>query len=644
MTLVRKAAAGKASGGLTYVLSDATVDRYGDIVEPQGWLLDNFRTNPIALFNHRAEQVVGKWANVRITQDALLAEFEPAEPGTSRIADEVRKLVEQGVLRAASVGFHGIEAEPIKGTRGKRYKSQELVETSIVSVPANPAALAIAKSLDISDDTMELVFGKHAALTTRSIQPGKHAETQPRPLGIGVKSMNISQQIEDAQTRLNAARDALLAHTQEPNHDLDEAETLNNEVEFLEKDLASKQRTEKSLALRAAAEPVQSTAHGTAQGTAMTVRRPLSVSQAATEKADYLWRAAAAGFIARATQRTIEDVLRERYPQERYNDAEATGWVTRAAISGALTTVPGWAQELVSQGNGAFMQTLYPMSVFPRLAGQGTALTFGPDNASIKIPSRATTPSISAAFVAEGQPIPVRRLGLTSITLQPFKMGGISVYSREMAMYSNPSIEGIIRQGLTEDTAVTIDTLLLDANPATTARPAGLLFGVAAAGAASTAKGYAAILADLGLLTAPFYASNAGRNLVMIINPQQAMQLGFAPGPDGSFGWSSQFTNRFTILESTTVLAGKVIVIDAADFVSVNGAAEFDISEQSVLHMEDTTPLNIAATGTPNVVAAPVQSMWQTAQIGIRMLLNITWAMRRTGMVQYLTGVNWAPA
>jgi len=35
---------------------------------------------------------------------------------------------------------------------------------------------------------------------------------------------------------------------------------------------------------------------------------------------------------------------------------------------------------------------------------------------------------------------------------------------------------------------------------------------------------------------------------------------------------------------------------------------------------------------------------YQTAQIAIRMLLNVTWAMRRTGMVQYLTGVSWAPA
>jgi HK97 family phage prohead protease/HK97 family phage major capsid protein len=630
MTLIRKAAAGKANGSLTYVLSDATVDRYGDIVEPQGWQLDNFRSNPIALFNHRPDQVVGTWGNVRVTKDALMAEFQPAEPGTSRIADEVRKLVEQGVLRAASVGFHGIEAEPIKGTRGTRYKSQELVETSIVSVPANPQALAIAKSLEISDDTMELVFGKHAATITRSISPGKHADTKPRTRAT---TMNISQQIEDVQTRLNAARDALHAHVENPDHDIEQAQQLNDEVEYLEKDLASKQRTEKSLALRAVEQPAQLPA----------VRRPLGTPAPQVNKGDYMWRAAAAQFCAVAQRKSIEDTLRERYPLERYPDAEATGWVTRAAVSGALTSVPAWAGDLVQEGTAAWLATLTPAPVFTRVAAAGTQLNFGPEQGVIKIPSRAATPSISGAFVGEASPIPVRRLGLTSILLSPHKMGGISVFSREMARYSNPSIEGIIRDAITEDTNLTIDTLFLDATAGSAIRPAGILFGVNAT-AASTAGGYAAALADISALTAPFYATNAGRTLVLIMNPEQSMQLGFAPGPDGSFGWAAQFTARFTIVESTTVAPGTVIVLDAADLVTVFGGFEFDTSEQATLHMEDSVPLHISAPGAPATVAAPVQSMYQTAQIAVRMLLTVTWAMRRDGMVQYTTGANWAPS
>jgi hypothetical protein len=53
--------------------------------------------------------------------------------------------------------------------------------------------------------------------------------------------------------------------------------------------------------------------------------------------------------------------------------------------------------------------------------------------------------------------------------------------------------------------------------------------------------------------------------------------------------------------------------------------------------MEDTTP------GTDISTATPSQSMFQTASLALRMLLDITWAMRRTGMVQFITGASWAP-
>ena len=162
---------------------------------------------------------------------------------------------------------------------------------------------------------------------------------------------------------------------------------------------------------------------------------------------------------------------------------------------------------------------------------------------------------------------------------------------------------------------------------------------------ATAGGGYAAFLGDLGKLTAPFYAANAGRDLVFLMNPAQRNQLLYAPGPAGApFGWSTQFTDMFTVVTSTSIAAGAVYMIDAADFVSVTGAPEFDVSEVATIHMEDTTPLNIA-TGAQGsgVLATPTQSMFQTAQIAIRMIANVNWAMRRTGMVQFIgTGVNWA--
>jgi hypothetical protein len=126
------------------------------------------------------------------------------------------------------------------------------------------------------------------------------------------------------------------------------------------------------------------------------------------------------------------------------------------------------------------------------------------------------------------------------------------------------------------------------------------------------------------------------------MNPAQARSIRMTPGPDGTFGWGGEFLNEFTILTSTTVVSGRVIVIDAADFASATGGGpDFDVSETATLHMEDTTPLQIGATGAPNTVAAPTQSMFQTAQIALRLLIDTSWAMRRTGMVQYVDAVTW---
>jgi hypothetical protein len=44
---------------------------------------------------------------------------------------------------------------------GSIFVKQELVETSLVAIPANPNALAIAKSLGISQGTRKLVFAEH---------------------------------------------------------------------------------------------------------------------------------------------------------------------------------------------------------------------------------------------------------------------------------------------------------------------------------------------------------------------------------------------------------------------------------------------------------------------------------------------------
>lgn len=634
-----------AGEGMDFVISDGSLDRHGTRVNPNGWDLTDFRRNPIALFGHSGGFPIGRWENVRVEGGRLLGRLIMAAEGTSARIDELRRLVEQGILRAVSVGFE-IAKYGVPGKSDYDIEEQTLLEVSLVSVPSNTNALAAARALNVSESTLRVAFGEHAEEGRRRVSTGGHADAPPatdqrsradlaaRPKAKAMTTQTIAQRIEAAQNDLNAARDALTAHLADDNAAAGDTDALAGEIEVREQRLAALRRAEGALATRAS-QPAGSDATPAAPAN----RRPLGVPLREPKPGDLIVRAAVCKILGHVLQRDPIQIM-----EDRYRDHEGTQIVTRAAVAGAKTTVSGWAAELIETETAAFMEALRPVSVYPQLAALGTSLSFGPGRGAIKLPARATTPSISGSFVLEGDPIPVRRLGLTSATLSPHKMGVISVFSREMARLSNPAIEGLLRQEIQADTALTIDMLLLDATAGSATRPAGLTNGVAAI-TASAAGGYQAILEDINALAAPFENANAGRRLVLLMNPREARMLATAPGPDGKMGWAMPLLEEFTVIKSTTIPAGNVYLIDAADFATATGGApEFDVSEQAVLHMEDTAPAHIGTAGTPPVVAAPVQSMFQTAQLALRMLLDITWAMRRAGMVRWIDDADWAPA
>jgi HK97 family phage prohead protease len=140
------------------VASDETVDRYGDIIRAEGWELRNYAANPIVLFGHSSMQPIGT-SNSRIEGKRLVSTIKLADEGTSPQVDYYRALIKQKILRATSVGFMPTKAVvPIldkdKRITGFEYNGQELLELSVVSVPANPAAVSLAKSFNLNPATV----------------------------------------------------------------------------------------------------------------------------------------------------------------------------------------------------------------------------------------------------------------------------------------------------------------------------------------------------------------------------------------------------------------------------------------------------------------------------------------------------------
>src|SRR5437899_2119754 len=94
--------------GINFIMSDLTRDAYNEIVGDKnapdlGWRLANFIKNPICIFGHTSSFICGRWGNTRVENGALRGTLHLAPAGTSPRIDEVRTLVQVGILKAVSV-------------------------------------------------------------------------------------------------------------------------------------------------------------------------------------------------------------------------------------------------------------------------------------------------------------------------------------------------------------------------------------------------------------------------------------------------------------------------------------------------------------------------------------------------------------
>jgi HK97 family phage prohead protease/HK97 family phage major capsid protein len=654
--------------GMEFVLSDESVDRIGDVISAEGWQLDNFKKNPIALWSHRSDQPpIGTWENLRIDNKALRGKLNLAPKGTSPRIDEIRSLIDAGILRAVSVGFRDLESEPIDKNDvwgGRRFTKQELVECSLVSVPANANALAVAKSMRISPATMDLIFAKHGNRdqVKRRGFIGKHASTS-RDIK-GGSAMSLSQRISEVEIRLVDRKDKLVAHwanadnTNVSDTDMQVANDLNAEIVRLEKQHTALVESEQILAKTVNGNDHVRPSRALVTTTALTQAPPVN-NEGVTAPAiirsnrrkeldpiDYLVRAGTIVLRAKSWNRLPDDVR-----QKTYGDDEETkvvcDLVLRAASAPAMTGVAGWAQELVQQKYTDLMPLLMPSAILTRLAARGLTYSFG-QMGRIIIPTRNRTPTISGSFVGEGSAIPVRQGGFASQTLVPKKLGVISVWTREMADHSTPAIEGLIREAIQQDTSVAVDTVLIDANAASAIRPPGLLNGVAAT-TATAGGGIAALIGDITALEGALTTNTYGnvRTPVLLVNPTDMLRASLLQAANtGIFPFQSQIAagnlNGVPLIDSSTVPTKTMILIDAADFVVVGGdAPRLELSDVATLHMEDTTPLDLVSGGSPAVVAAPQRSLFQTDSLALRMVTPLNWVQRRSGTIAWTQNVTW---
>lgn len=132
----------------TFVMSSASIDRHGDIVDQASWILDHFEKNPAFFWGHRSNEFpLGKWVDIQLQADPDNPE-EKRLIGTAEFAVDVAPEIERawkhvvrGDLNMVSVGFipHRVEYDEKKEVLV--LYDCELMECSLVGIGSNRDAL-----------------------------------------------------------------------------------------------------------------------------------------------------------------------------------------------------------------------------------------------------------------------------------------------------------------------------------------------------------------------------------------------------------------------------------------------------------------------------------------------------------------------
>jgi Phage capsid family len=301
-----------------------------------------------------------------------------------------------------------------------------------------------------------------------------------------------------------------------------------------------------------------------------------------------------------------------------------TSFETRGAVVPTTLTTAASAMKTVVAD---FVESLAPASAGAALLQQGLQVTLD-GTMSVTVPSFLAAAS-NVGWIDEAAPIPNRQLAvIAGPTLSADKLAVLVALSSEMLSGSNA--EAFVRDALTQSAGLALDSALFDAAAASAARPAGLRNGISALTASAPPDKLDAMIADISALVTAVAAVARNGPIVLVAAPAKAMTLRIRAPRE----------LPVDILASSALAANDVIAIAPNTLVSGNGPVRIEASRDATVHYFDPAAA-ISTAGTPNVVAAPVASTWQTDSVSLRLILSTTWALRHPSGLAWLTATGW---
>ena len=304
----------------------------------------------------------------------------------------------------------------------------------------------------------------------------------------------------------------------------------------------------------------------------------------------------------------------------------------KAAVAGGGTGSGEWGAELAQSDTrftGDFVEFLYGATVFDKLP-----LRPMPERVHVKGQDGQGT----GYWVGESKAIPVTKGDFSDVELTPLKVGVIAACSKELVKSSSPSAEMWIRDLIVQASAQRVDqTFLSQAAASAGVSPAGIGNGLSAL--APSGADAAAVRADLMALYLPFLAAKNASGLVQVMSPSMAKAISLLVNALGQ--------KEFPGLKATggelegdpvytgdNVAGGDWYLLKPSDIWKIGeGGVEVSMSDTATIEQNDAPQ---GAGDTPTAASATLMSLWQTEQVGFKVVRSINYKLRRASAVNLL--------
>lgn len=236
-----------------FILSDSSVNVYGFRLLTNGYLIDEYKRNPIGYYMHnREEGVVVKWEDLRVEGDKVMG--KPVINLSNEKGQQIVDEIENGFLNAASVG-HIVAIEwsedpkmMEKGQTGPTITKWYNRECSLCDVPGNTNALALfdkdGNEIKLTDFKIQNNNMKQIILTAEQLTKlNLKADSEAAAVDAAIDGLVANKtKIDDLTAQLTAANTAKTT-AENALKDLKATTTKESVKNILEAGLAAKKFT-----------------------------------------------------------------------------------------------------------------------------------------------------------------------------------------------------------------------------------------------------------------------------------------------------------------------------------------------------------------------------------------------------------------